>query len=69
MLSRRAVASREPGSLSDRRDFTVLVSPSVRSDWQEQVFDRLTDDWSEQQRLGFCRAMISLIERSHALNA
>jgi DNA-binding MarR family transcriptional regulator len=38
-------------------------------DWQEEVFDRLTDDWTEQQRLDFKRAMINLIERSYALNA
>lgn len=32
---------------------------------QEQVFDRLTDDWTEQQRHDFHRAMTSLIEPSH----
>ncbi|MFB4270030.1 MarR family winged helix-turn-helix transcriptional regulator [Nonomuraea sp. GTA35] len=38
-------------------------------DWQEQVFDRLAEGWSEQQRRNFQRAMTELIDRSHALDA
>ncbi|GIH96364.1 MarR family winged helix-turn-helix transcriptional regulator [Planobispora siamensis] len=37
--------------------------------WQEQVFDRLTEGWSEQRRRGFQRAMTELIDRSRALDA
>ncbi|WP_019545020.1 MarR family winged helix-turn-helix transcriptional regulator [Streptomyces sulphureus] len=35
--------------------------------WQEEVFGRLTEDWSEQQRRDFQRAMTDLIDRSYAL--
>ncbi|MEU8250126.1 MarR family winged helix-turn-helix transcriptional regulator [Nonomuraea sp. NPDC048916] len=56
-----------------RRHATVTSSGHAMLEdahsWQEQVFDRLTDGWSERQRLDFRRAMISLIERSYALNA
>ncbi|MFI7635996.1 MarR family winged helix-turn-helix transcriptional regulator [Nonomuraea sp. NPDC049400] len=38
-------------------------------DWQEQVFDRLTEGWSEQQRRNFRQAMTELIDRSYALDA
>jgi MarR family transcriptional regulator, organic hydroperoxide resistance regulator len=38
-------------------------------DWQERVFDRLTQGWSEQQRRDFQHAMTDLIERSYALDA
>lgn len=38
-------------------------------DWQEQVFDRLTEGWSEQQRRNFQQAMTELIDRSYALDA
>jgi len=55
-----------------RRQATVTSSGHAMlgqaHDWQEQIFDRLTDDWSEQQRLDFQRAMISLIDRTYALN-
>lgn len=33
--------------------------------WQEDVFDRLTEGWSERRRTEFRRAMLSLLERSH----
>jgi hypothetical protein len=38
-------------------------------DWQEQVFDRLAEGWSERQRRDFQQAMTDLIDRSYALNA
>ena len=38
-------------------------------DWQERVFDRLTEGWSEQQRRDFQQAMTDLIDRSYALDA
>ncbi|WSQ06829.1 MarR family winged helix-turn-helix transcriptional regulator [Streptomyces sp. NBC_01231] len=37
-------------------------------DWQEQVFDRLAEGWSEQQRRDFQQAMTDLIDRSYALD-
>lgn len=33
--------------------------------WQEDVFARLTEGWSERRRTEFRRAMLSLLERSH----
>lgn len=38
-------------------------------DWQERVFERLTDGWTERQRLDFRRTMTGLIERSRTLDA
>jgi MarR family transcriptional regulator, organic hydroperoxide resistance regulator len=35
--------------------------------WQEKVFAALTAHWTEQQRNDFRQAMVSLLERSHAL--
>jgi DNA-binding MarR family transcriptional regulator len=61
-------------SVTDGRRRQVTVTSSGHTmlgqahDWQEQTFDRLTDGWSEQQRLDFQRAMISLIDRTYALN-
>ena len=37
--------------------------------WQEQVFDRLTQGWSERQRRDFQHAMTDLIDRSYVLDA
>ncbi|SEU24641.1 MarR family winged helix-turn-helix transcriptional regulator [Nonomuraea wenchangensis] len=37
-------------------------------DWQEQVFDRLTEGWSERRRRDFRQAMTELMERSCALD-
>lgn len=54
-----------------RRHATVTASGHALLEdahrWQEQVFDQLTDGWSEQRRLDFQQAMTSLIERSYAL--
>lgn len=56
-----------------RRHMTVTSSGHTMlehaHDWQERVFDRLTEDWSEQQRRDFQQAMTRLIERSHSLDA
>jgi DNA-binding MarR family transcriptional regulator len=38
-------------------------------DWQEQIFDRLTEGWSEQQRRDFRQAMTDLIDRSSSVDA
>lgn len=38
-------------------------------DWQEQVFDRLTEGWCEQRRCDFQQAMTDLIDRSSKLDA
>ncbi|MEV5555389.1 MarR family winged helix-turn-helix transcriptional regulator [Nonomuraea wenchangensis] len=37
-------------------------------DWQEQVFDRLTEGWSERRRRDFRQAMTELMERSCTLD-
>ncbi|MGP4102672.1 MarR family winged helix-turn-helix transcriptional regulator [Nonomuraea sp. KM90] len=37
-------------------------------DWQERVFDQLTEGWSEQRRRDFQQAMTELIDRSYALD-
>lgn len=67
------LATRTSAADGRRREVTVTSSGLTMLDhahaWQEQVFDRLTDGWSEQQRLDLRRAMISLMERSHALDA
>ena len=36
--------------------------------WQEQVFDRLTRSWSDDQRRNFQRAMTDLMNRSYGLD-
>lgn len=38
-------------------------------DWQERVFDRLTEGWTPAQRRDFQRTMSALTEESRALNA
>jgi DNA-binding MarR family transcriptional regulator len=38
-------------------------------EWQEQVFDRLTEGWSTQQRHDFQQAMTDLVDQSYALDA
>ncbi len=55
-----------------RRQATVSLSGHTMleqaHEWQEQVFDRLTEGRSEQQRRDFQQAMASLIDRSYALD-
>ncbi|MDJ1136121.1 MarR family winged helix-turn-helix transcriptional regulator [Streptomyces iconiensis] len=59
---------------NDGRRRRATVTPSGLTllkrahDWQEQVFDELTEGWSEQQRRDFQRAMQDLIDRSYALD-
>ncbi|MQA95150.1 MAG: MarR family transcriptional regulator [Streptosporangiales bacterium] len=79
--SRLAKAAVEAGYLAmgtsatdgRRREVRVTASGYVMveqaHDWQEQVFDRLTEGWSERQRLDFQEAMLGLIGRSYALKA
>ena len=56
-----------------QRQATVTLSGHAMleqaHDWQERVFDRLTEGWSEQQRRDFQQAMTDLIDRSYALDA
>lgn len=58
---------------SDGRRREVSVTPAGVSlldqahQWQEAVFDRLTEQWTVRQRGEFRQAMMSLLERSHAL--
>ncbi|RKN10878.1 MarR family winged helix-turn-helix transcriptional regulator [Streptomyces radicis] len=52
-----------------RREAALTASGHVLLEqahhWQEEVFDRLTEGWSERRRLAFQRAMTDLIARSH----
>ncbi|MEO3752140.1 MarR family winged helix-turn-helix transcriptional regulator [Streptomyces sp. B6B3] len=64
-----------PGpSTTDGRQRQATVTPSGHAllehahDWQERVFARLTEDWSEQRRHDFHQAMTDLIARSHTLD-
>jgi DNA-binding MarR family transcriptional regulator len=54
-----------------RRQATVTPSGHTLLEqaraWQEQVFDRLTEGWSEQRRRDFQQSMTDLIDRSHTL--
>jgi len=59
---------------SDGRRREASVSSSGRAvleqaqAWQEQVFDRLTRDWSDERRSDFQRAMTDLVDRSYDLD-
>jgi MarR family transcriptional regulator, organic hydroperoxide resistance regulator len=61
-------------SVADGRQRQATVTPSGHAlllqahEWQEQIFDRLTEGWSEQRRVAFQQAMSDLIDRSYALN-
>ncbi|MHA7263316.1 MarR family winged helix-turn-helix transcriptional regulator [Arthrobacter sp. TMN-37] len=58
---------------TDGRRRQVTVTPSGHAlleqahEWQERVFERLTEGWSEHRRRDFHQAMTDLITRSHAL--
>jgi DNA-binding MarR family transcriptional regulator len=60
-------------SRADRRRREVSITPAGigmlddAHQWQERVFALLTADWTNQQRNDFQRAMVSMLERSHAL--
>ena len=62
-------------SEADGRRREAALTPLGRTlldqahEWQEQVFERLTEGWSEQRRREFQRAMEELIDRSYALDA
>ncbi|WP_165549822.1 MarR family winged helix-turn-helix transcriptional regulator [Kribbella speibonae] len=56
---------------SDARRREVLVTDAglelldQAHAWQEEMFTRLTEGWSERRRTEFHRAMVSLLERSN----
>lgn len=62
-------------SETDGRRRQAVVTPAGQSmltqarEWQEQVFDRLTEGWSRRQRHDFQQAMTALVDRSYALDA
>ncbi|MEU8364036.1 MarR family winged helix-turn-helix transcriptional regulator [Nonomuraea sp. NPDC048882] len=62
-------------SEADGRQRQATLTPAGRvlldqaHDWQEQVFDRLTEGWSQRRRRDFQQAMTELIERSGAPHA
>ncbi|MEH0934810.1 MarR family winged helix-turn-helix transcriptional regulator [Micromonospora psammae] len=64
---------RAPETDGRRRQATVTPSGHTMleqaHDWQEQVFDRLAEGWSERQRREFHQAMKDLVDRSYALDA
>ncbi|MFF0728632.1 MarR family winged helix-turn-helix transcriptional regulator [Streptomyces sp. NPDC004134] len=59
---------------ADGRRRQAWLTPGGRSmlesahRWQEDVFDRLTEGWSEQRRHDFRKAMTDLLDRSYALD-
>ncbi|MGH8876015.1 MAG: MarR family winged helix-turn-helix transcriptional regulator [Stackebrandtia sp.] len=61
-------------SVTDRRRRQATVAAAGLTllehahDWQERVFDRLTEGWSDRQRRDFQAAMSSLVERSATLD-
>ncbi|MFG3258997.1 MarR family winged helix-turn-helix transcriptional regulator [Streptomyces sp. NPDC048172] len=61
-------------SETDARRRRATVTPSGGAllehahAWQEQVFDRLTEGWSEQRRRDFRQAMTELVDRSRTLD-
>lgn len=76
-LVKGAVAAgylRMRASEADGRRHHVTVTPAGLAmleqahEWQEAVFDRLAEGWSEQRRIDFQQSMLSLLERSHALD-
>ncbi|OKI65554.1 transcriptional regulator [Micromonospora sp. CB01531] len=62
-------------SATDGRRREASLTPAGRSmlaqahRWQEDVFDQLTADWSEERRRDFQQAMTDLMARSYALDA
>ncbi|TDK26943.1 MarR family transcriptional regulator [Arthrobacter crusticola] len=58
---------------ADGRQRQVTVTSTGRTlleqahEWQEHIFDELTEDWSERRRQDFQQAMTDLIHRSFAL--
>jgi DNA-binding MarR family transcriptional regulator len=61
---------RAPDTDGRRRHATVTAAGHAllerAHEWQEQVFDRLTDGWSRQRRRDFQQAMQDLIVASYA---
>src|SRR5215218_8741442 len=58
----------------DGRQREVSITPAGRSmleqahRWQEAVFQQLTEQWTERQRVDFREVMLSLLERSRTLS-
>lgn len=61
---------RAPDADGRRRHATITPSGSAllerAHEWQEQVFDRLTEGWSARRRRDFQQAMTDLIDSSYA---
>jgi DNA-binding MarR family transcriptional regulator len=61
---------RAPAHDGRRRHVAITASGSALLEgahaWQERVFDRLTEGWSEQRRRDFQQAMTDLIDSSYA---
>ncbi|MFE3461473.1 MarR family winged helix-turn-helix transcriptional regulator [Nocardiopsis aegyptia] len=76
-LVKSAVAAgflRMRASESDGRRRHVTVTPAGLTmldqahAWQETVFDRLAEGWSDRQRDDFQQAMLALLSRSHTID-
>ena len=56
-----------------RREAEVTAAGRVMLEhahrWQEDVFARLTEGWTQQQRLEFQRSMNALVDRSRGIGA
>ena len=61
---------RAPDTDARRRHATITPSGSAllerAHEWQEQVFDRLTEGWSQRRRRDFQQAMADLMASSYA---
>ena len=61
-------------SSEDGRRRQVTVNPKGMEmlrqayEWQDAVFERLTETWSHQERTDFATAMRSMLESSHGLD-
>jgi MarR family transcriptional regulator, organic hydroperoxide resistance regulator len=60
---------------TDGRRRQAMVTSSGQSlltqarEWQERIFERLTEGWSEQRRHDFQQAMTDLVDQSYTLDA
>ena len=60
---------------ADARQKEVALTPTGHDlmhdahRWQDEVFKHLTDDWTDQERMEFHRAMLRMLDRSHTLRS